>query len=129
MTNHFRIPLRLRVPIRVHLLSGAVIALGVLAVSESIAQKPSAPPIAPVRVVTEDYFGTKVSDPYRYMENLTDPEVEKWFKEQDDFTRVELSRMPGRAALLVRIKELDQSGPPRVFDIQRYDKVIAFTMR
>jgi len=122
MKNHFRIPLRLRVPIRVHLISSAVIALGALAAVESIAQKPSAPPIAPVRVVTEDYFGTKVSDPYRYMENLMDPGVEKWFKEQDAFTRVELSRIPGRAALLARIKELDQSGPPRVFDIQRYEK-------
>jgi len=27
-------------------------------------------PVAPVRAVTKEYFGTKVVDPYRYMENL-----------------------------------------------------------
>jgi hypothetical protein len=35
-------------------------------------------------------------------------------------TRLALSRIPGRVALLARIKQLDQSGPPRVFDVQRF---------
>jgi prolyl oligopeptidase len=77
------------------------------------------PPVAPVRPVTEEYFGQKVVDPYRYMENLKDPEVQKWLKEQDDYTRAVLGRIPGRAVLLGRIKELDQSAPYRVFDVQR----------
>ena len=80
----------------------------------------SSPPMAPVRPVTDDYFGTKVVDPYRYMENLNDPEVIEWFKGQDAYTRLVLSQIPGRAALLARIKQLDQSGPSRVFDVQRY---------
>src|SRR6516164_9683998 len=48
---------------------------------------PNAPPPAPVRSVTDEYFGTKVVDPYRYMENLKDPQVEAWFKAQNDYTR------------------------------------------
>ncbi len=45
------------------------------------------PPVAPVRPVVEDYFGTKVTDLYRYMENLKDPEVMAWMKAQNDYTR------------------------------------------
>jgi len=37
-------------------------------------------PVAAVKPVTEEYFGTRVTDPYRYMENMKDPEVQKWFK-------------------------------------------------
>jgi prolyl oligopeptidase len=120
MENHFRILVQLRVSICGYLVSAAMFAAGMLAASESIAQVSTAPPVAPVRVVTENYFGTEVSDPYRYMENLKDPEVMEWFKEQDSYTRLVLSRIPGRVALLARIKQLDQSGPPRVFDVQRF---------
>jgi len=72
---------------------------------------PSAPPVAPVKVVTEDYYGTKVADPYRYMEDLKAPEVQAWFKAQNDYTRAVLARIPGRTALLARIKELDEGAP------------------
>jgi prolyl oligopeptidase len=47
----------------------------------------AAPPVAAVKPVTEEYFGTKVTDPYRWLEDLKDPEVQKWFKGQDDYTR------------------------------------------
>jgi len=82
---------------------------------------PPSPPVAPVRPVTDDYFGTKVADPYRYMENLKDPEVQAWFKAQDDYTRAVLARIPGRQQLLARIKQLDQSAPFQVGEVQRYE--------
>jgi len=72
---------------------------------------PPSPPIAPVRPVVDDYYGNKISDPYRYMENLKDPEVQAWMKAQNDYTRAVLSGIPGRARLLARIRELDQSVP------------------
>jgi len=80
---------------------------------------PNAPPSAPVRSVTDEYFGTKVVDPYRYMENLKDPQVEAWFKAQNDYTRAVLARIPGRDALLAKIKQLDESAPARVSDARR----------
>ncbi|MUG93745.1 hypothetical protein F7734_15490 [Scytonema sp. UIC 10036] len=40
------------------------------------------PPVAPVQPVTDDYFGIKVTDNYRYMENFKDEEVQKWVKAQ-----------------------------------------------
>ncbi|MGA8366289.1 MAG: prolyl oligopeptidase family serine peptidase [Candidatus Acidiferrales bacterium] len=79
---------------------------------------PASPPIAPVRPVTDDYFGTKVVDPYRYMENLKDPKVAAWFKGQNAYTRAVLAKIPGRDALLARIKELDESTPERVSDVR-----------
>ena len=48
------------------------------------------------------------------MENMKDPAVAAWFKGQNDYTRAVLAKIPGRAKLLARIRELDQS-VPRVF--------------
>ena len=77
----------------------------------SAAVTPPAPPIAMVKIVSDEYFGTTVADPYRYMEDLKNPEVQAWFKGQNDYTRAVLAQIPGRAALLARIKELDESQP------------------
>ena len=67
-------------------------------------------PNTPVRAVIDDYFGTKVVDPYRWLENTSDPEVIAWMKAQNDYTRVVLARIPGRDELLARIKSLDNAG-------------------
>jgi prolyl oligopeptidase len=70
-----------------------------------------APPVAPVRPVVDDYFGTKYSDAYRYMEQFTDPEVQKWVKGQAEYAAKALAAIPGRDALLKRIDELDSGAP------------------
>ena len=67
-------------------------------------------PKTPVRPVTKEYFGVKVVDPYRWLENTSDPEVIAWMKAQNDFTRAVLARIPGRDALLDRVKALDNAG-------------------
>jgi prolyl oligopeptidase len=95
-----------------------VFAVNLLFTSTALVQAQSAsdsslaaPPVAPVRAVVDDYYGVKVADPYRYMENLKDPEVAAWFKGQNEYTRAALARIPGRAKLLTRVRELDQSVP------------------
>src|SRR5438876_5053054 len=77
------------------------------------------PPVAPVRNVVDDYHGTKITDPYRYMENLKDPEVQQWIKGQADYTASVLKQIPGRDALLERIKALDSGTPFRIFYFNR----------
>jgi prolyl oligopeptidase len=77
------------------------------------------PPVAPVRPVVDDYFGAKVTDPYRYMENLKDPEVAAWMKAQNDYTRGILARLAGRDEILARIQQLDASIPARVRGVRR----------
>jgi prolyl oligopeptidase len=64
------------------------------------------PPVAPVRPVTDTYFGTPVVDNYRYMENLKDPEVQSWMKAQATYTRKVLDSIPGRAAMAKNIESL-----------------------
>lgn len=68
---------------------------------------PSGPPPAPSEPVTTRYFGTAVTDPYRNLENLSDPQVQGWMKAQADYAAQILAAIPGRDALLKRIHELD----------------------
>ena len=75
-----------------------------------LAMGQSALPQTPVRAVIDNYFGTKVVDPYRWLENTSDPEVIAWMKAQNDYTRAVLARIPGRDDLLTRIKALDNAG-------------------
>jgi prolyl oligopeptidase len=76
-------------------------------------------PVAPVRPVVDEYFGTEVTDPYRYMEMLEDPEVQEWMKAQADYTEHILSLIPGRDEVFNRMIELDASVPAKVGGVQR----------
>lgn len=78
-----------------------------------------APKSARARPVTDTYYGAKVLDPYRYMENLADPEVEAWFKAQNEYTRAVLASLPGRQQLLKRIAELDESASADIMRVRR----------
>lgn len=79
---------------------------------------PQAPPPAPVLPVTDNYFGTQVVDNYRYFEDLKNPEVQQWMKTQADYTRATLDSLPGRAPLLKRIAELEESRLAQVGGLQ-----------
>jgi prolyl oligopeptidase len=79
----------------------------------------AAVPAAPAKPVIDTYFGTPLTDPYRYMEDLSSPEVQQWAKAQADDTRARLDSLPGRAKLLARIGELDASVQSRVVSVKR----------
>jgi prolyl oligopeptidase len=79
-----------------------------------------APPVAPVRSVSDNYFGKTIVDPYRYMENLDDPQVQAWIKSQADYAQQVLHAIPGRDRLLARIQELDQGSPYRFSLVHRW---------
>jgi prolyl oligopeptidase len=91
--------------------AAVALALPLVRAGANVAGLPKPPPLPPPRPVTEDYFGTKVVDPYRYFENMKDPVVQKFFKEQNASTRAVLARLdPARKRLFTRIKALDAAG-------------------
>jgi prolyl oligopeptidase len=56
--------------------------------------------------VADDYFGTRVPDPYRWMEDLNAPDVAKWVEAQNAATFKYLDTLPMREGLRKRITEL-----------------------
>jgi prolyl oligopeptidase len=54
----------------------------------------------------DDYFSTKVSDPYRWMEDVDAPEVKAWIEDENELTRSVLDRVPGREQMQARMMEL-----------------------
>jgi prolyl oligopeptidase len=88
----------------------------IIVVANASAQ--NGPPKAPVHEVTDTYFGQKIVDPYRWMEDAKSPETAAWMKAQADYSRAYLDRLPTRAQLLKRFEELSETGV-RVSGVQR----------
>ncbi len=65
-------------------------------------------PATPEKAVVDDYFGTKITDNYRWLEDLKNPEVEKWFKSQSDFSHSIINKIPHREDLYKRMKEVQE---------------------
>lgn len=63
-------------------------------------------PIAERQNVTDDYFGTIVSDPYRWLEDDTTRAVVDWVEAENKATQAYLSRIPFRVRLKQRLTEL-----------------------
>jgi prolyl oligopeptidase len=62
----------------------------------------------PARTVDQidDYFGTKVPDPYRWMEDLDSREVQQWIEQENQLTRSVLDKFPAREAMHRRLMDL-----------------------
>lgn len=63
----------------------------------------------------DDFFGTAVPDPYRWLEDTDDPEVVAWLKQQGERSREYLGALRNRAAItaaLDRVVRLPHSGLP-----------------
>jgi len=54
----------------------------------------------------DDYFGTKVPDPYRWLENNDSPEVAAWVEAENKVTFAYLDKIPYRAQLKDRLTKL-----------------------
>ena len=65
---------------------------------------------------SDTYFGTKVADPYRWMEDLNSPELKQWIDAENAITFKYLDSLPVRDALKARLTELynyPRVTPPR----------------
>jgi prolyl oligopeptidase len=59
------------------------------------------------------YFGFIYKDPYRWLEDLKDPETEAWFKQQAGFSNSILEKISGRNELIAEWKKLDSLQSPK----------------
>jgi prolyl oligopeptidase len=71
------------------------------------------PPQTPQRPVTDGYFGRKVVDPYRWLENWDDPEVRAWTDAQNGRTRAMLDSWPSGEAVRRRVQAVGTSASAR----------------
>lgn len=56
--------------------------------------------------VEDVYFGTKVPDPYRWLENDTATDTKEWGREQNNVTQAYLAQIPFRKAMYARLEKL-----------------------
>src|SRR5215510_7946034 len=74
----------------------------------------------------DNYFGTKVSDPYRWLEDDNSEETKSWVQEENKVTLNYLSKIPYRTQIKKRITELYNyprtSAPYRQGDYYFYTK-------
>jgi len=83
-----------------------VLAAALASSSILAAQSPLTYPAAHTVDQVDDYFGTKVSDPYRWMENVDSPEVKQWVDAENTLTRSYINSIPGREAIKDRLMAL-----------------------
>ena len=76
-----------------------------------------APP--PPKNVIDTHWGTAVDDPYRFLENTTDPEIQKLMRAQADAAYAILAKIPARERLLARVKEIDADTPAVISGVDR----------
>ena len=83
------------------------------------AASPGAPIKYPEAVrgdLVEDYHGTKVADPYRWLEDPDSAATQAWVEAENQTTAAFLERIPARAAIKKRLTELwnyERFGLPR----------------
>jgi len=73
----------------------------------------------------DDYFGTKVEDPYRWLENDTTAETKEWVLTEQKFTEDYLSKIPFREKIMKRYKEI--LNYPKYFSGIKVGDYILFT--
>jgi prolyl oligopeptidase len=72
-------------------------------------ERPEYPPAERLDLV-EDVSGAPVADPYRWLEDTSDPRTQAWSDAQDDLFAGQAAEWPGREALAGRIRDLLSAG-------------------
>ncbi len=88
-----------------------IVAAGTLltaAMSQANTTQPETPkpPVTRRGDVVDDYHGTKVADPYRWLEDTDSPETKAWVEAQNAVTFGYLKSIPGRDRIQKRLTQL-----------------------
>jgi prolyl oligopeptidase len=89
------------------LLGGLLMVAAVYAADDSTpSTAPSAPPKATPKPIAETMHGTKIIDSYRWLENGSSPETQKWVRQEMSYARALLDPLPGRDVIHKRLTAL-----------------------
>jgi prolyl oligopeptidase len=86
----------------------AALTTGLVAMTDHnvFAKKQYTYPEAMKQNVVDDYFGTKVADPYRWLEDPDSPETQAWVAKENELTRKYIDSYDKREALEARLTKL-----------------------
>ncbi|MFL5245877.1 MAG: prolyl oligopeptidase family serine peptidase [Gemmataceae bacterium] len=96
----------------------ALFLVMVFGISLALYAAPPALPATPKRPVTDTYHGVKVTDDYRWLEKVNDPEVQKWIEAQNKVTRAALDASASLEPLRKRLKDLLTASSVRFSNLQ-----------
>ncbi|MBN2893182.1 MAG: S9 family peptidase [Bacteroidales bacterium] len=82
-------------------------------------------PIAKTVDSADTYFGTTVQDPYRWMENEADPDLQTWITEENKVTEDFLAQIPYRQQIFDRLMEV-YNYEKRSLPVKKGDKYIFY---
>lgn len=82
----------------------------------------------PTRTVdsSDTWHGITIRDPYRWLENMKDAEVQKWFKAQADFTNKELAKLPLTETLYREFVALDTIVKDKIFNVRQVGNTLFY---
>ena len=91
---------------KLHTRITAATCAAILASTALVAQQPLQYPVAKKGDQVDVYHGTKVADPYRWLEDDMSPETAAWVEAENKVTFPYLEAIPYRAQLQARVKQL-----------------------
>jgi prolyl oligopeptidase len=94
----------MRLPTLLAATIAATVTLTALAATTPAA--PAVPPVTAQQDITDDYYGTSVRDPYRWLEDAQAPAVRQWIDAQNAYTDQVMTGFANRDALAKRVGEL-----------------------
>jgi len=81
--------------------------LASLAFAEDVSSpRPAGPPKAKVEPVTDNLYGHKIVDNYRWLEDSNSPATQEFVRQEMAYTRSILDPLPGRGKILERLQQL-----------------------
>jgi prolyl oligopeptidase len=93
-----------------HILHTAIILAAATAVSLPCRAQEAAsakcPPPATKGEVVDTYFGVRIPDPYRWLEDQNSPETRAWIEAEDKCTDAAIRNLPSREGIRTRLGEL-----------------------
>ncbi len=96
----------------------ACLCLSLCAATLTVSAQVASPPVAPVKPVTDTYWGHEIVDPYRWLEDQSSAESKAWMKGQADYARAMLDSLPGRKAFAAEMLRYMNAEEFTISDVQ-----------